>query len=667
MKMKILFYTFLFSFCTIQSKAQELDANNRLTVALNDGTKVNLIGKAMPIGSEMVSNDFYYLPTNLRLAKKADGTPEFLFVKYTTEKDATAGGVQGAIIHFLMEWGLNVDQRKEAEQKLKELLGGGKAPTEGSLFSKQPLKRDKGTTSNARILGPVDLMSNESSFKIYSASLSDAKIMQSGRAPTLEGAKAIVAAKMDKYAAQLLAATLDKTKSIADLSLEMQFSYQAKIPAVKGSVVIDWTKVKGSFESLFASKKYGHYRDGLYESHTITYNEMQAAYSYCMEHKAITVNIDLGGRTQAEQEAANKISELFMQTFANFIADKSFEDKGDKDDAPQEDPSVATSAQKLKEQAAWAHNYKINVTKIKQHFSSGLQTITLNQRFNSTFNAPLSGNLLAWYDQVKNNTKCIYSVNLNDPFFDHRIINFILDLDGKEMFETEANYVTVNVRKKRDKGNSFADRIVIDKKYLTEKGSNSTVMYARGEDTNPDVFEYQMQWSLRGGNIFPPVPLWEKGEWAGITLAPPVKPRLIEFEANLEQLKEMGISRATLQVRYKKFNEEIEENLHVSPAQGQALVNKNIFTDKDTKGYVYRLVLNHTTEGKLALPWSAKTADNYVFATIPPDLKDKSSKIFQEAKKIGNIIKSADGKVPNAETIIDTFKEIFDIVKPKKN
>jgi hypothetical protein len=221
MKIKLLVYTLLFNFCATRNMAQELDANNRITIALNDGIKVNLIGKAMPIGSETVSNDFYYLPTNLRLAKKTDGTPEFLFVKYTTEKDATAGGVQGAIIHFLLEWGLSPEQRKEAEQKLKELLGGGKAPTEGSLFSKQPLNRDKGTVSNARILGPVDLMSNESSFKIYSASLSDAKIMQSGRAPTLEGAKAIVAAKMDKYAAQLLAATLDKTKSIADLSLEI--------------------------------------------------------------------------------------------------------------------------------------------------------------------------------------------------------------------------------------------------------------------------------------------------------------------------------------------------------------------------------------------------------------------------------------------------------------
>jgi hypothetical protein len=144
----------------------------------------------------------------------------------------------------------------------------------------------------------------------------------------------------------------------------------------------------------------------------------------------------------------------------------------------------------------------------------------------------------------------------------------------------------------------------------------------------------------------------------------PVEPRTIDFEASLDQLKEMSISRVTLQVRYKKFNQEIEDNLHISPAQGQALVNKTIYTDKNTRGYVYRLILNHTTEGKLVLPWSAKTNDNYVFATIPADLKDKASPIFQKAQELGQVIQTTiDGKVPDAGKILDTFKEIFDVIK----
>ena len=122
MKFLNIFLTSLFCLVSTTNNAQELDANNRLTIALSDGTKVNLVGKAMPMNSETVSNDYYYLPTNLRIAQKPDGTPAFLFVKFTTEKDAASGGVQGAIIHFLMEWGLTDAQRKEADKKLKETL-----------------------------------------------------------------------------------------------------------------------------------------------------------------------------------------------------------------------------------------------------------------------------------------------------------------------------------------------------------------------------------------------------------------------------------------------------------------------------------------------------------------------------------------------------------------
>ena len=117
--------------------------------------------------------------------------------------------------------------------------------------------------------------------------------------------------------------------------------------------------------------------------------------------------------------------------------------------------------------------------------------------------AQIVGNLASWYDAVRDNPKCVAAVNLNDPFFQHRDIHFILDLDAKDMFEQAVNYVTVNVRKKRSTGNPFEDRVTIDAKYVKEKGINATMTYARGEDKNPDAYEYQTQWSLRGGRVAP--------------------------------------------------------------------------------------------------------------------------------------------------------------------
>lgn len=657
MKFNLLAILFLWGAFATLAIAQNLDANNRITIALEDGTKVNLIGKAMPMGDSTASNDYYYLPVRLRLSKRADGVPQFLFAKFTTDDESA--NMQGAITHFLMEWGLTPQQIAEAETKLQAIRSKGMS---GHII---PDKLQQNKNEKGRILGPVDLLTNEGSFKIYTASLSGAKEVKtilSGKSPSVEGGKVVLASRMDKYTAQLLASTFENGRSIADLSIEMGFTYQAKTPTINGSITIDWNKVKTNFESYFASKyKTEHGVWYWKNNYTLSYAEMDSAYSKCVEQKAIVINVDLGGRTQTEKDAAQKMSEIFMQTFANLIADKSFSENGT---IPESKERLSEAGQNAKKNADWAKGYAINMSKVERRFAEGHQTITLNQRMNSTFDVVLTENMHDWYDHVKNNKQCVYSKNLNDPFFEYRPINFILDLDAKDMFDKEVNHVAVSIRKKRSVGNSFLKSIVIDKKYLAEKGSTALVSYARDADTNSDLFEYQTQWSLRGGNVFPSVPSWLKGDWAGVTLTAPVQPRFIEFEAQLDQLKEMGISRATLQVRYQKFGEIVEENIHVSPVQGQALVAKTIFTDKNTKGYTYRLILNHTTEGKLALEWTAKTNDNYVFATIPADLKDKSSKIFRKAKETaGNIREIIDGKVPDAELLIDTFKNVFDLIK----
>src|SRR6186713_2560141 len=105
---------------------QVLDSENKIGITLSDGIQVVAYGRANTASSssyDKFSNEYYYLPTNLRLSKKDDGTPEFIFVKYTTEENEAAGGVQGALMHFLMEWGLTPDQEKELQQKIKEKIG----------------------------------------------------------------------------------------------------------------------------------------------------------------------------------------------------------------------------------------------------------------------------------------------------------------------------------------------------------------------------------------------------------------------------------------------------------------------------------------------------------------------------------------------------------------
>src|SRR5690606_3078362 len=92
--MALVFLCF-FSIQTTRAQAI-LDSQNRVDVTLDDGTTVVLYGKAKT-RDKTFSSEYLYLPVNLHLSKRADGTPEFLFLKYTTEERADAGGTQGAL------------------------------------------------------------------------------------------------------------------------------------------------------------------------------------------------------------------------------------------------------------------------------------------------------------------------------------------------------------------------------------------------------------------------------------------------------------------------------------------------------------------------------------------------------------------------------------------
>jgi hypothetical protein len=575
---------------------------------------------------------FYYLPVGLRIAARPDGTPEFLFLKFTTEAKAGPGAVSGALMHFLMEWGLTPKQEQEVVAKLKEKY------------------------KDAELAGAVPMeVEGDGSFQIVSATLSDkglaTSLMTSGKAPLVPGGRAAAASRLAPEGAQLLAATFEKTRSITDLSIALNYTYPTLMPAARGRVVIDWSRLEKEFKQL--SAEYARKRTGTQTTkflgitisssptYSYSYDELRQEYDFLVEKQVIKVDFD---ELVADERVA-KIRDAFFQFFLNNMVEPV------KNEAP---PPASDKEKEASPNIRFGNRYKYKETSIKSAFARRTQTFSLNYRLAVRRTHQIVGNLASWYDGVKDNPKCVAAVNLNDPFFQHRDINFIVDLDTKDIFEQAVNYVTVNVRKKRSTGNPFADRITIDAKHLKEQGVKATVTYARGEDKDPDAYEYQAQWSLRGGKVYPPSPAWEKGSWEAVTLSPPVQARTLEIEGDLEGMKAAGISRVTVQVHYPRFGEEMEENIHLSPAKGEALVTRQIFADRAARGYVYRLVINHEREGKLVLPWSAKVGDDYVYASIPEDLLAEGSTILSEAKEAGK------AAVDSAkEKVLEKFKEVL--------
>lgn len=610
------------------ARAVVLDDENRLTITLADNTPVTLIGVAGAT-AEARSNQYYYLPVNLRLASRPDSIPEFLFLKFTTEAKADAGGVSGGLMHFLMQWGLTLSQETELKEKLAKI--DPKATMMGAV--------------------PMEAEGDAGTFQIVSGTLSDNKLttalVNSGKAPMVPGGKAAAAARLTPEGAQLLAATFEKSRSVTDVSIGLNLAYTVLTPAVRATMTVDWTKL--ARDSMTLDAEYTRTKTGracssfwMFSScgntYAHTYKEVKNQFDFLTEKKVINLQFD----ELVSDDRVTKVREAFLQLFLQSIAEP----------APAAPPPPAAAGEDKGPDIRKGSSYKFNQSALKSSYEQKTRVITLNSRLALKKPYSLVGNLGSWYDAVRDNPKCVAAVNLNDPFYQHRDIHFILDLDAKDLFEQQANYVTINVRKKRSAGNPFEDRITIDEKFVKEKGINATVTYARGEDSNPDAYEYQTQWSFRGGMVWPTTPAWVKGSWEGVTLSAPIAPRTIDVESDLEAMKASGVTRITVQVHYPRMGQEIEENISISPARNEALVSRKIFMDRDARGYAYRLVVDSKTDGKMAMPWSAKMGDDYVYASVPKD-------VFQVPQLKAEAQQAARTALTSAkDKVLDKFSEL---------
>lgn len=671
MKTRLLFLPFLLLLGRIQ--AQVVDDFNKLSVTLKDGTTVILFGKAWDIGdrtqeealaqgilkekSTAKDGGYFYLPTNVRLSKRKDGVPEFLLLKYVTDEKTPDRDMSGALMHFLMEWGLSEAQKQECEQLLRKA---------------------KPNEPKGKVMGPVKLFSPEGeSFAITSAITSDKgmtnNVLSSGRAPLIEGGKIAVATSLNKYGAQLMNATLDKPSgktSVGDLSMSLRFKYFTKVPAVKARMIIDWSKVASAFAYDFEKGEKIVVRPGSgFDRELNRFQLTNSSYesSSFRTTGAVKLEIDKNAYSEsATAEIEKALLEIFSATVSKAFTTDDNSEEGKVAGAATE-VQAARDRNKAKEESAAAagmgdRGYQFYYTKMKNMSKRGTQTVELSSGMQIPNDLEITANILDWYEGVKNNAACVSRVILNDPFFQRFNIRFVLDKDMVDIFEQEVNYATVNIRKKRNEGGDFTSRVTLDKKFVQENGVQAAVTYAGGGDKNPDMYEYQVQYSFRGGNVFPTSPNWQRGAMEAVTLYPPIKMYNVEFESDLDQMKEYKIARATMQIRYRRLGEEYQASIPVSPTKGQALASKAIFMDKDMKGFAYRIIYDHKEEGKLATQWEAKLgAIDYLYAPVPEAFRDKESEAFKKAKQLGQIITpsgSTEGKV--VDKVLDAFKVLFD-------
>ena len=105
-----LFISIVLLISTYALKSQHLYADDYEDITLSDGLEVR-VHKKWGLGND--GNQYYYVPVNLQFATTKHKEPEFSFMEY---KDGET--IAGAIMHFLISWGLTKDQLNEAQDSL---------------------------------------------------------------------------------------------------------------------------------------------------------------------------------------------------------------------------------------------------------------------------------------------------------------------------------------------------------------------------------------------------------------------------------------------------------------------------------------------------------------------------------------------------------------------
>jgi hypothetical protein len=362
-----------------------LDDENRLTIVLDDGTQVHLLGESTSTSGKL-SNKYYYLPVNLRLTEREDKTPEFLFTKYVTEKTDGKENISGALLHFLMTYGLTPDQEKELKQKL-----------------------DK-DHNKAELLGAVRMedSAEAGSFKVISGTLGDSSmapsVITSGKAPLMAGQKIAVASRLSSDGAQLLGSTFEKTRSITDVSIALDLAYTTLAPAARGRIVFDWSKLETHSDTLEAeykktkvgstTSKASFLGITIWKSTTpeyaYSYDEMRSQYDFLAENKVVKLEFD----ELVADERVSKIREAFFQYFLNTFAEESEPGPGE----------VAPPGEKEKEQMPdikQGRHYKYKKTSIQRSVGRKTQVFDLGYRMDIKCPDQIVGNLASWYDGVR--------------------------------------------------------------------------------------------------------------------------------------------------------------------------------------------------------------------------------------------------------------------------
>lgn len=235
-------------------------------------------------------------------------------------------------------------------------------------------------------------------------------------------------------------------------------------------------------------------------------------------------------------------------------------------------------------------NLKVTYT-FKRVKMSGHYEVDLRHRIREERIMVMSGNIGGIYQRFGEDKNFFSTVSLDDPVFQERTIEVILDGQNFVDFKDYINSVSVMFKKERWGKPVTTGEVKFFDEQFAEKGNRLSFVYGRGGEGSTEWlnYEYKPKWSFHGGIE------WE-GDWVKtsdsvITLSPVVNYRTVQITMDKDNIEENGIKAAAFQIKHQIFGKETLREVIIDYEKGDPLETEYRYLHEEGKlDYQYKVI-----------------------------------------------------------------------------
>lgn len=238
---------------------------------------------------------------------------------------------------------------------------------------------------------------------------------------------------------------------------------------------------------------------------------------------------------------------------------------------------------------------------------SGNYEVDMRKRLREDRDIVMSGNIGGVYQKYGEDGRFFSVVSLDDPTFQERSVEVILDGQDASDFKSYINSVSVLFRKQRFSGAPMTGEVKFVDQQFAQSGNRQSFKYGRLNEASTEWldYEYKPKWSLYGGVE------WE-GEWTKtsdsvLTLSPPVRRRTLEISVDEDNILKNNVKALAIQVKHTIYGKDILKEVVINYDKGDPLAADYTYMHEDGNlGYSYKIVWLFFDGREVHTDWMAK-------------------------------------------------------------